>query len=99
MFFSGIENKTPGKLISKRVLYDINTAEELASTRSKKKTDWYTIYKKKNGQLFIGRIEKDDDSGELYLYSVIIELEKIEEFMSSCFSIKHYEVVYGKVEE
>jgi len=99
MFFSRIDNKTPGKLISKKVLYDINTAEELASTRSKKKTDWYSVYKKKNGQLFIGHIEKDDDSGELYLCSVITESEKIEEYMSSCFSIKHYETVYGKVEE
>jgi len=101
MFFTTKDKKfsTPNKLICDRVLYDLNTAEELASTRTKKDTSWQAVYQKKNREIFLAFIEKDDEDGELYLNNVITKVDDIENFMSNYFSIKQYEAVFGKVEE
>jgi hypothetical protein len=95
---ANIDRKTPGKLISKKVLYNIDTAEELVTTRSRKDRYWTSIYKKKNGQLFLANISKNEDD-EMFLNEVEIDIEKIQEYMSDYFSIKQYETVFGKVEE
>jgi hypothetical protein len=101
MIFATTPNNdaTPSKMICGGVLYDIDTAEELVTTRKPRQSYWSVIYKKKNGSLFLARLYIDDDTGKTRIINAVSDVVEIKEWAEMSLTYKEYISIFGEVSE